>query len=1082
MASSSSLPLQSLSGGGGGTEGLCPHGCGGRYSGRPLQICQVTPVVVVMNDNNDDNNNDDDASTKNNTAEESDTPRWARASPPKFRRLISSAYTSLGNTAPPTATASASASNGNKNKQSSSSCGAFEKEEDELERRRATTRFVYLENVFGNGLSLNDIDIIQFGDYNGNNGNGGDGNDTNVEVWKHNLISILQGKIGGNSSISSSGNSSSASTRMDNIHQDIDDDVRHAFQEGLRRSLAIFDTSSKQHGQQQGVELFLKVDTTIGSKKQNNSKGKQNTAGDSISNTNNNNYNNGSEKSASSSSVGLYEHLHIGMRSNDDATELIKSWQGKRMPLTLELPKSFLSQCNQEGTTTTQSAETNSSSSTASTATTTTTTVTIMTGKLFLDYADILLPKGRSKSGVPRTSKSQSSNDPSVNNPQNTKNTANRGEASRSECTSTTSHVHIPGLHVLPNYVSEEEEQIILAVLTGPHAPWAPPQYTPSGGMIRRRVQHYGYVFDYESADVLRRDAKDDDDVDENGNDRSACPPLPAIDPKSCRGSVADMSNDDVEGVIAKAVEDVHGWEALAGIIQRTRKYDFSSYAEEDALAVDKNNADSALVAPFENVTLDKSKGENSKGDQSLSSQAPVQFSYPNINQLTVNEYQPGQGIGSHVDTETAFDDGLLIITLNGGIVMEFRKVPDSPTEDPSNEKDARKLVYLPPRSLVLLSRDARYKWEHMIVSRTTDTVDGKVIPRKIRVSLTLRTALTAPKAGEAPLPLPLFESRLFPPRWGQLPETAVTNSSPGMDASAHSSATDRSDLITPATESKHVHAVYDAIATQWHHTRGKRGVLWPAATEFLSNLPPGSIVADVGCGDGKYFSAIVGSDSYVIGTDISLPLLRTAAAGRGGEEGGPQSQQLSEDKHALSARPAVAVADCIHLPLRTGSCDAAICIAVMHHLSTVGRRIRCLAELARVVKVGGMINVQAWALEQENDSKRKFHGTDVLVPFNAQPKYLQASAKKEEENGKQSKAVPGAKGKGVAEMLSEAYDGAEFDSKKNLVIFQRYCHMYRQGELEELVSQVQGLELLQSAYEKGNHVVLARVREHNIP
>lgn len=354
---------------------------------------------------------------------------------------------------------------------------------------------------------------------------------------------------------------------------------------------------------------------------------------------------------------------------------------------------------------------------------------------------------------------------------------------------------------------------------------------------------------------------------------------------------------------------------------------------------------------------------------------------------------------------------------------------------------------------------------------------------------------------GQQPAPpLPLYESKVFPLRWGQFSDTdaaatALVNAT--SDSSANPS-TERSDLVTPATESKHVHAVYDAIATQWHHTRGKRGVLWPGATLFLENLPPGSIVADVGCGDGKYFSAIWASNSYVIGTDISEPLLKTAASeahevdsnSKKGTENGPQYQKLSKEKHALSAHPAVAVADCIHLPLRSDSCDAAICIAVMHHLSTEGRRIRCLAELRRIVKVGGLINVQAWALEQETDSKRKFHGTDVLVPFNAQPKYLDTSSTKRNEkessnsqdNSNQSAVDRQSKGKGVAEMMAGQYSGAEFDSKKNLVVFQRYCHMYRGGELESLCEQVPGLEVLDSSYEKGNHVVLLRVTDDVVP
>ena len=103
--------------------------------------------------------------------------------------------------------------------------------------------------------------------------------------------------------------------------------------------------------------------------------------------------------------------------------------------------------------------------------------------------------------------------------------------------------------------------------------------------------------------------------------------------------------------------------------------------------------------------------------------------------------------------------------------------------------------------------------------------------------------------------------------RWGQLSDVDTAASLDQSNASTSSTA--RSDLITPSTESKHVHEVYDAIATQWHHTRGKRGVLWPGATNFLEKIPKGSVVADVGCGDGKYFSAIWEYGSYVIGTDI---------------------------------------------------------------------------------------------------------------------------------------------------------------------------------------------------------------------
>ena len=291
-----------------------------------------------------------------------------------------------------------------------------------------------------------------------------------------------------------------------------------------------------------------------------------------------------------------------------------------------------------------------------------------------------------------------------------------------------------------------------------------------------------------------------------------------------------------------------------------------------------------------------------------------------------------------------------------------------------SSQPLLHKLVYLPRRSLLLMSGPARYTWEHMIVSRMTDTHDGKVIPRGQRVSLTLRTALELPSNGGAPLAR--IESDIYPPMWGHARRKH------------ENSTTNNDSLATPSTEKEHVHAVYDAIATQWHHTRGKRGVLWPGATQFLKQLPQGSLVADVGCGDGKYFPAIWEAGSFVIGTDISLPLLKTSIGASAGDDS-PESRRISEERGHLRDRPAVAVADCMNVPLRSKSCDAAICIAVMHHISTEARRLRCIEELVRIVRPGGMINIQAWAMEQDEGSRRKFASTDVFVPFNAQPKYL---------------------------------------------------------------------------------------------
>ena len=46
------------------------------------------------------------------------------------------------------------------------------------------------------------------------------------------------------------------------------------------------------------------------------------------------------------------------------------------------------------------------------------------------------------------------------------------------------------------------------------------------------------------------------------------------------------------------------------------------------------------------------------------------------------------------------------------------------------------------------------------------------------------------------------------------------------------------------------------------------------------------------------------------------------------------------------------------------------LCIAVLHHISTLERRLAMLAQLARVLRGGGRALVTVWALEQEQPGK----------------------------------------------------------------------------------------------------------------
>ena len=100
--------------------------------------------------------------------------------------------------------------------------------------------------------------------------------------------------------------------------------------------------------------------------------------------------------------------------------------------------------------------------------------------------------------------------------------------------------------------------------------------------------------------------------------------------------------------------------------------------------------------------------------------------------QCIVNEYFPGQGISSHVDCEPCFGDVIASLSLLSACVMEFSHI----------ETGKRVALSLPPRSLLVMTGDARYLWKHGIPARKTDRVDGVILHRARRVSATFRRVI----------------------------------------------------------------------------------------------------------------------------------------------------------------------------------------------------------------------------------------------------------------------------------------------------------------------------------------------------
>lgn len=101
------------------------------------------------------------------------------------------------------------------------------------------------------------------------------------------------------------------------------------------------------------------------------------------------------------------------------------------------------------------------------------------------------------------------------------------------------------------------------------------------------------------------------------------------------------------------------------------------------------------------------------------------------LDQATVNEYEPGQGLRSHIDCVTCFGDTLITLSLGSSYVMEF-------THFQTQEK--REILLL-PGSLLALKREARYLWQHGVMPRIRDIYRGQEFVRSRRVSLTFREA-----------------------------------------------------------------------------------------------------------------------------------------------------------------------------------------------------------------------------------------------------------------------------------------------------------------------------------------------------
>ena len=101
-------------------------------------------------------------------------------------------------------------------------------------------------------------------------------------------------------------------------------------------------------------------------------------------------------------------------------------------------------------------------------------------------------------------------------------------------------------------------------------------------------------------------------------------------------------------------------------------------------------------------------------------------------NQVSVNDYEPGVGIGWHKDIED-LGDTITSISLMGATTMEFRK-GNGPVVS----------VRVPRYSALQVTGELREQWQHQVPYRMSDLVDGAEIPRDRRVAVVFRNVQCA--------------------------------------------------------------------------------------------------------------------------------------------------------------------------------------------------------------------------------------------------------------------------------------------------------------------------------------------------
>jgi tRNA (uracil-5-)-methyltransferase TRM9 len=131
----------------------------------------------------------------------------------------------------------------------------------------------------------------------------------------------------------------------------------------------------------------------------------------------------------------------------------------------------------------------------------------------------------------------------------------------------------------------------------------------------------------------------------------------------------------------------------------------------------------------------------------------------------------------------------------------------------------------------------------------------------------------------------------------------------------------------------------------------------------------------------------------------------------------------------------------------------------VIHHFSSPERRIEALKELLRITQPGSPILVFVWAHEQN-----VYLYNYILKGLIS--KFLRKKIQGKRAYVEQDVFVPWKLAKSLK--VQDSTPDTLLNPKKEEIVYQRYYHMFKQGELEDLILRAGG-KVRQSGYDRDN-------------